>query len=119
MPMTKSNYKTIDEYISLFPQDVQKILGDIRQMISELVPEGSEAISYGMPTIKYKGKNLVHFAAFKHHIGFYPTPRPIVEFEKELVPYIHAKGSIQFPLDKPIPMELIRRIIEFRLKSFK
>ncbi|MDF2484594.1 MAG: hypothetical protein K0R46_762 [Herbinix sp.] len=111
-----SDYKTIDEYIATFPQEVQLILGNIRAIIKELVPEATEKISYQMPTFYLEG-NLVHFAAFKNHIGFYPTPSGIEAFQEELSKYKGAKGSVQFPLDQPIPYELIRRIVLYRLEE--
>ena len=113
----KTQFKTIDEYIQNYPEEVQKILEKIRQTIKEAAPNALEAISYQMPTYKLKGKNLVHFASFKNHIGFYPTPSGITAFKKGLSPYKQGKGSIQFPIDKPIPYELIREIVEFRVKE--
>lgn len=106
--------KTIDEYISRFPEDVQKILKQIKSVIQEAAPEAVEKISYQMPTFYLKG-NLVHFAAYKNHIGFYPTPSGIEALKDELSMYRWAKGSVQFPFDKPIPYELIHRIVKFRV----
>lgn len=108
--------KTIDEYIAGFPEDVQVILQKIRQTIRETVPNAEEAISYQMPTFKLKG-NLVHFAAFKNHVGFYPVPSGIEQFQEELAVFKQGKGSVQFPLDKPIPFDLIRRIVLFRVEE--
>ena len=108
--------KTIDEYIVRFPEDVQAILQKIRLTIRETVPNAEEAISYQMPTFKLKG-NLVHFAAFKNHIGFYPVPSGIEAFKDELSVYMQGKGSVQFPLDKPMPFDLIRRIVAFRVEE--
>jgi len=110
-------YTTIDEYIKTFPENVQKILEKVRQTIKKAAPDAAEAISYRMPTFKLKGKNLVHFAAFKNHIGFYPIPSGIEAFKEELSVYKQGKGSVQFPLDQPIPYELISRIVEFRVKE--
>ncbi len=107
---------TIDDYIADFPKDVQARLNKIRQVIGKAAPKASETISYRMPTFKLNG-NLVHFAAFKEHIGFYPTPSAISAFEKELAPYHTSKGAIQFPYDKPIPYELIENIVKFRVKE--
>jgi len=107
---------TIDEYIASFPEDIQKLLEQMRATIHKAAPEAEEAISYQIPTFKLNG-NLVHFAAFKNHIGFYPTPNGIEEFEKELSVYKQGKGSVQFPLDKPLPLNLISRIVEFRKKK--
>ncbi len=108
--------KTIDEYIAGFPPDVQEILEKIRLTIRKAAPGAEEAISYQMPTFKLKG-NLVHFAAFKSHIGFYPVPTGIEKFKKELARYEQGKGSVQFPLDQPIPYDLISRIVKFRVKE--
>jgi uncharacterized protein YdhG (YjbR/CyaY superfamily) len=105
---------TIDEYIAGFPMDIQVILQKIRQTIKEAAPEALEAISYQMPTFKLNG-NLVHFAAYKNHIGFYPIPSGIEKFKAELSVYKQGKGSVQFPIDKPIPYDLIKRIVEFRV----
>lgn len=113
----KTGYKTIDAYIKTFPEDVQTILEKIRQTIQKAAPEAVEAISYQMPTFKLNGTNLVHFAAWKNHIGFYPTPSGTEAFQKELSPYKAAKGSVQFPLDKPIPFALVKRIVLFRIKE--
>ena len=108
--------KTIDDYMAGFPKDVQAILQKIRRTIRKAAPEAEEAISYQMPTFKLKG-NLVHFAAFKNHIGFYPTPTGTEKFQKELAVYKGGKGSIQFPLDQPIPFGLITKIVKFRVKE--
>jgi uncharacterized protein YdhG (YjbR/CyaY superfamily) len=106
---------TIDEYISGYPHEVQAILRKIRAIIRETVPQAGEKISYQLPTFTLHGRNLVHFGAFKKHIGFYPTPFGIEQFGAELAPYQGAKGSVQFPLDQPIPYDLIRKIVEFRV----
>ncbi len=111
-----TNSKTVDEYIAGFPDDIQQILQRIRTTIKIAAPEAEEKISYGMPTIVLHGI-LVHFAAFKKHVGFYPTPSGIAKFKKELSVYKNAKGSAQFPLDKPIPYTLIGRIVKFRVKE--
>ncbi len=107
---------TVDEYINQFPEDVQLILNNIRQIIHEEAPEATEKISYQMPTFVYHG-NLVHFAGYKNHIGFYPTPSGITAFQKEIEEYKNAKGSVQFPLTKPIPYELIRKIVQHRVNE--
>ena len=114
--MAKSIPKTIDAYVAVFPKDVQKILENLRQVIRETAPEAEETIDYGIPTFKLNG-NLVHFAAFKNHIGFYPNPSGIEAFKKELSPYKQSKGTVQFPLDKPIPIDLVKKIVEFRVKE--
>lgn len=108
--------QTIDEYITGFPREVQAILEKIRATIQAAAPDAEETISYRMPTFTLSG-NLVHFAAFKKHIGFYPAPSGIAKFKKELSAYKGAKGSVQFPLDKPIPLGLIRKIVKFRVKE--
>jgi uncharacterized protein YdhG (YjbR/CyaY superfamily) len=105
---------TIDEYIAGFPPEIQEILERIRATIKAAAPGAQEAISYQMPTFKLKG-NLVHFAAFKAHIGFYPTPTGTEKFREELSVYQGGKGSIRFPLNKPIPYDLISRIVAFRV----
>ncbi len=109
--------KTIDEYVKTFPKDVQSILEKMRQTIRKAAPEATEAISYQMLTFKLNGKNLVHFAAYKNHIGFYPIPSGIETFKKELSPYKQGKGSVQFPIDKPIPYGLVKKIVMFRVKE--
>jgi uncharacterized protein YdhG (YjbR/CyaY superfamily) len=106
---------TIDAYIAGFPPDVQAILQQVRATIREEAPDAQEKINYGIPTFTLGGGNLVHFAAFKKHIGFYPTPSGIEHFKDELSAYEGAKGSVKFPLDQPIPYDLIRRITEFRV----
>ena len=116
MNATKKKFKTIDEYIETFPEDVQSILEKMRQTIREAVPEAEEAISYQIPTFKLNG-NLVHFAAFKNHIGFYPTSSGIAAFKKELSPYARSKGTVQFPIEKPVPHELVKKIVVFRRKE--
>jgi len=110
-------FKTMDEYIKTFPNDVQNILEKMRQTIRKAAPEAVEAISYQMPTFKLNGKNLVHFAAWKNHIGFYPTPSGTETFKKELSPYKRTKGSVQFPLELPIPYDLVEKIVIFRMKE--
>ena len=109
-------FKTIDEYISTFPDDMRTILNQVRQTIRAAAPEAQETINYQMPTFTLNG-NLVHFAGFKNHIGFYPTPTGIEAFKDELSAYKGAKGSVQFPLDQPMPLPLIRRIVEYRVKE--
>ncbi|MDU4698002.1 MAG: DUF1801 domain-containing protein [Paenibacillus sp.] len=110
-------FPTIDEYIIQFPPDIQDRLQQIRKLIQETAPTAIEKISYQMPTFESDGKILVHFAAFKKHIGFYPTPSGTEEFTEELSAYKGGKGSVQFPLDQPLPLELIRRIVLFRLEE--
>jgi uncharacterized protein YdhG (YjbR/CyaY superfamily) len=108
--------ETIDEYIAGFPPDVQEILEKIRMTIREAAPEAEEAIKYRIPTFTLKG-NLVHFGAFKKHIGFYPTPTGTEQFREELSAYESSKGSVRFPPDQPIPYDLISRIVKFRVRE--
>ncbi len=114
MDSKKNGINSIDEYIATFPQDIQKILKELRATIKAAAPDAEEKISYQMPTFFLNG-NLVHFAAFKKHIGFYPTPSGIEAFQKELSVYDGAKGSVQFPIDEPMPLKLISRIVKFRV----
>ncbi len=109
----EQKFTTIDEYIAQQPANVQPLLQEIRAVIRQAAPEATEKISYQMPTFYLNG-NLVHFAAYKHHIGFYPTPSGAEQFEQELSAYKRAKGSVQFPLDQPMPYDLIRRMVQFR-----
>jgi uncharacterized protein YdhG (YjbR/CyaY superfamily) len=113
----KIGFKSVEEYISTFPKDIQLLLNKVRTTISETAPEAIESISYGMPAYKTNGKPLVYFAGFKKHIGFYATPTGHEQFSEELSNFKQGKGSVQFPLDKPIPFDLIKRIVEFRLKK--
>jgi len=108
--------ENIDEYIAGFPKEVQTLLEEVRRTIREAAPEAEEAIKYQIPTFVLNG-NLVHFAAFKNHIGFYPAPRGIEEFKEELSAYKGAKGSVQFPFGEPVPYDLIRRIVIFRVSD--
>ncbi|ULQ54135.1 iron chaperone [Flavihumibacter fluvii] len=108
--------ENIDEYIAGFPKDIQVLLQQMRKTIHEAAPEATEKISYGMPTFFLNG-NLVHFAAFKAHIGFYPVPSGIEKFKKELSVYKGAKGSVQFPLDQPLPLALVAKIVKFRVQE--
>ena len=114
MEENKPLIHTIDEYIMQFSAEIQLILQEIRQVIKEAAPEAEEKISYQMPTFYLYG-NLVHFAAYKNHIGFYPTPSGIEAFKDELSKFKGAKGSVQFPIDKQLPFDLIKKIVEFRV----
>jgi uncharacterized protein YdhG (YjbR/CyaY superfamily) len=116
METSQAAPRNIDEYIAGFPEDVQELLEKLRMTIREAAPDAEEAIKYRMPTFILNG-NLVYFAAFKNHIGFYPAPRGIEEFKDELSAYKGAKGSVQFPLREPIPFELISRIVKFRVRN--
>lgn len=110
-------YTTVDEYIANEPQDRQQLLEIVRAAIRETAPEAEEHISYGMPAYKLNKKPLVYFAAFKHHIGFYATPTGHSQFVKELSRYKQGKGSVQFPIDQPMPVELIKKIVAFRVQE--
>jgi uncharacterized protein YdhG (YjbR/CyaY superfamily) len=115
--MIGGKFKTIDQYIKIQPPEVRVILEVIRKTIQEVAPDAVETISYQMPTFKLNGKNLVHFAAWKNHIGFYPTPSGLDEFKNELSKFHGAKGSVQFPLDQPMPIDLIRKIVKYRVEE--
>ena len=114
--MKQIQASSIDAYIASFPVEIQAILEQIRSVIKQAAPEAQETIKYAMPTFVFHG-NLVHFAAFTHHIGFYPVPTGIEAFKKELSVYKSAKGSVQFPLDKPMPLNLISAITKFRVEE--
>ncbi len=114
MESNKVRFNSIDEYIATFPEEIRTILQEIRETIKAAAPDAKEKISYQMPTFDLKG-NLVHFAAFKNHIGFYPTPSGIEAFKEELARYQGAKGSIRFPLDEPMPLDLITRMVKMRV----
>ena len=114
MEGNKITSRSIDEYILKFPPEIQVILQKLREVIKESAPDAKEKISYQMPTFVLHG-NLVHFAAYKNHIGFYPTPSGINAFKHELSEYKGAKGSVQFPIEKPLPYSLISKIVEFRV----
>jgi uncharacterized protein YdhG (YjbR/CyaY superfamily) len=109
-------YKNIDEYISSAPEGVRPKLEQIRRLIKKAAPEAEETISYSMPAFKQNGI-LVYFAAFKDHIGFFPTGAGVSHFKKELEAYATSKGTVRFPLDKPIPDKLIEKIVKFRVKE--
>ena len=114
--MRKAHFKSIDDYINTFPRNIQNVLQEMRRTIREAAPEAEEAISYQIPTFKLNG-NLVHFAAFKNHIGFYPTSTGVSAFKKELSRYEGSKGTVRFPMDKPLPLPLVRRIVKFRVRE--
>ncbi|UII29885.1 DUF1801 domain-containing protein [Fulvivirga ulvae] len=107
----------VNKYISGFSSDVQEVLKKIRTVIKDAAPEAEESMAYGMPAYKTHGKPLVYFAGYKNHIGFYATPSGHEEFATDLSKYKQGKGSVQFPLDQPIPFDLIKRIVEFRVKE--
>ncbi|HTF20595.1 MAG TPA: DUF1801 domain-containing protein [Chryseolinea sp.] len=112
--MLKNAATTIDEFIAAYPPAVQDKLRKLRDTIRKAAPAAAEAIKYGIPTFVLNG-NLVHFAGYEHHIGFYPAPSGILEFRKELAAYESAKGSVRFPLDKPLPLSLVAQIVKFRV----
>ncbi|HEY0651848.1 MAG TPA: DUF1801 domain-containing protein [Chryseosolibacter sp.] len=114
--MKTTAVETIDDYIAEFPKDIQKKLHELRATIKKAAPKAEEKISYAMPTFALHG-NLVHFAAYKNHIGFYPAPRAIEQFKKELSRYEGSKGTVQFPIDEKIPLSLITKIVKFRVKE--
>ena len=109
------NYEDIDQYISTFPEDVQAMLQQIRSTIQQAAPDAKEAIKYGIPTFVLNG-NLVHFGGYKNHIGFYPAPMGIEVFKQETAKYEAGKGTLQFKLNEPLPLELISRIVKFRVE---
>ena len=114
MENKKSGFHSIDEYIGTFPEDIQKLLEEVRATIKAAAPNAEEKISYQMPTFFLKG-NLIHFAAFKNHIGLYPTPCGTEAYKRELSIYQGAKGSVRLPIDKPLPLKLISKIVKFRV----
>jgi uncharacterized protein YdhG (YjbR/CyaY superfamily) len=109
--------KDMDEYIAGFPEQTQKILQKIRATVKKAVPEAEETISYKMPTFNLRGHYLVYFAAYKKHVGFYPAPIGNEEFKEKIAPYMSGKGTLQFPLDQPIPYKLITKIVKFRARE--
>lgn len=114
--MQHTNPANIDQYIAAFPENIRGLLEQMRATIKKAAPEAEEAMKYGIPTFILNG-NLVHFGGFKHHIGFYPAPSGIEAFQQELSVYKGAKGSIQFPIDQPLPLELITRIVQYRVQK--
>jgi uncharacterized protein YdhG (YjbR/CyaY superfamily) len=114
--MRRKTPRDIDDYLSGYPKHVQRLLTQMRLTIKKAAPQAIEKISYGIPTFTLEG-NLVHFAAFKNHIGFYPTPSAIAAFGKELSSYKCSKGAVQFPLDEPLPLTLVGRMVKFRAKE--
>jgi uncharacterized protein YdhG (YjbR/CyaY superfamily) len=119
MITSRSQFKTIDEFVAGFPKNVRDVLEELRRAIRESAPKAEEAISYGIPTFDLNGKHLVHFSAYKNHVGFYPTSSGIEAFKKELSPFKTSKGTVQFPLDKPIPLDLVKKIVRFRVKEIE
>ena len=117
--MERSAAGSIDEYIEGFPPETQEVLREMRSLIRESAPEATETISYAIPTFDLDGKHLVHFAGFKKHVGFYPVPSGMEAFKEELSHYKTGKGSAQFPLGQPLPTDLIRQIVEFRVNEIR
>jgi uncharacterized protein YdhG (YjbR/CyaY superfamily) len=117
MPTNRSAAKNVDEYIAGFPGDVQEILEKIRTTIRKAAPGAEEKISYQIPTFTLNGSYFIYFAGFKNHVSIYPAPRGSEEFKEELSAYEGGKGTVRFPLDKPIPFDLIRRIVKFKVKE--
>ncbi|CAN1564906.1 COG5646 Uncharacterized conserved protein [Flavobacteriaceae bacterium] len=113
----KTDIKTVEDYISTFPKDIQILLKNVRAAIKNKALEAIESISYGMPAYKTNGKPLVYFASFKNHIGFYATPTGHAKFANELSKYKQGKGSVQFPINQPLPYDLIERIVAVRVKE--
>jgi uncharacterized protein YdhG (YjbR/CyaY superfamily) len=109
-------FTSVDEYIATFPPETQALLTKMRETIQAEAPDATERIAYQMPTF-YQHGNVVHFAALKHHIGFYPTSSGVAAFERELSSYISTKGAVRFPMDQPLPLDLIRRITRFRVRE--
>ena len=112
---SRSIADSVDEYIAGFPPETQKVLEELRGLIRTSAPDATETISYAIPTFDLNGRHLVHFAGFRMHVGFYPTGSGVEAFREELKPYKSGKGSVQFPLGQPLPTDLIRRIVEFRV----
>jgi uncharacterized protein YdhG (YjbR/CyaY superfamily) len=113
----RSTAGSIDEYIAGFPLEAQRVLEEVRALIKSCAPEATETISYAIPTFDLNGRHLVHFAGYERHVGFYPIPSGMEAFEAELKSFKRGKGSVQFPLDRPLPLDLIRRIVEFRVEE--
>ena len=113
----RSTAGSMDEYIAGFPPGTQKALQALRALIKACAPDAIETISYAIPTFDLNGRHLVHFAGYERHVGFYPIPSGMQAFEEELKSFKRGKGSVQFPLDRPMPMDLIRRIVEYRVEE--
>jgi len=117
MESIRTKFKTVDEYFSMFPVSTKSILMKMRETIRQAAPEAEELISYNIPAFKFRGRVLVYYAAYEKHIGFYPTASPMRVFEKELADYKTSKGAVQFPIGKPIPTSLVKKIVKFRMKE--
>ncbi len=119
MNSSANKYKNVEEYITGFPKEIQKILKAVRTVVKKTAPKAEEGIAYGMPAYKLNGKPLAYFAAFPKHLGFYATPNAHTNFAKELSKYKQGKGSVQFPIDKPIPLSLIEKMVRYNIKINK
>ena len=117
MKAREKRFETIDEYIAAFPRNVQDILEELRRVIRESAPESEETISYGIPTFDFNGRHLVHFAAYRNHVGFYPTSSGIAHFKKELSRYELSRGTVRFPINEPIPFDLVKKIVKHRVEE--
>jgi len=117
--MNQTEFNNVDEYLLLFPENVRQLLSEIRYIVRQTVPEAVEGIAYSMPGYKYLGKPLVYFAGYQHHVGLYATPTAQAAFQQELKAYKQGKGSIQFPLDKPLPIDLIVSIVKYKAKELE
>lgn len=115
MTEDKVRFTSMDEYIASFPQETQKVLEDIRATVKAVAPDAKEKISYQIPTFELNGRNLIHFAGWKKHVSLYPVPAGDEAFEKKISKYVAGKGTLKFPLDKPLPMKLISKIVEYRV----
>ena len=115
MKTKKANFNSIDEYIETFPEDIQKILKELRATIKAAAPEASETISYGIPTFTLNGKYLIYFAGWKNHISIYPIPTGSEAFNKQISKYVEGKGTLKFPIDKPLPLKLITQIVKLKV----
>lgn len=110
-------YNNVDEYLSSFPKEIQKVLKQVRETIKKTAPQAEEKISYGVPSFTLNGKQLIYFAGFKKHIGVYPSPVTVDTFKKDFSKYKTGKGSVQLPLDQPMPLTLITKIVKYRIKK--
>ena len=117
MKSTKARFKSMDEYIATFPDETQKILKEVRATIKAAVPEAGETISYGIPTFTLNGKYLIYFAGWKKHISIYPIPIGTEAFNKQVSQYVEGKGTLKFPMDKPLPLKLITKIVRLRVNE--
>lgn len=114
--MPRSTAQTIDEYIAEFPEQTRRALEEVRAAVREIAPDAVETVSYAIPTFDLRGRHLVHFAGYERHVGFYPSPDGIAAFAAELAGFKTAKGSVQFPLDRPLPLDLVRRMTAYRVE---